>query len=306
MTTTIGRDLTGRPTEPRIPAVALEDMTEAQRALANIGASNVIRTLVRRDDLVTAMGPLGQALLFSRRTPARARELAILRVALRTGAAYEWANHALGALGAGATEAEIRAVNDPGAAWPDADAALLSAVDELCADDCVSERTWAALRATHEDDEIIEYLMLVGYYRMMAGILNSIGVEPEPGRPGFGEAPSTTDTRPVRPATGAGGTPEGTWDIVFHHPAGDQDVALVMAVREGRISGSVANKANGISTTISDGTADGPRFSCTTTLTEPVALDIAYDGTVDGDSVYGDITVNGMGKYSFDGTRATD
>ncbi|QWF83294.1 carboxymuconolactone decarboxylase family protein [Amycolatopsis sp. CA-230715] len=304
MTTRIARDITDRPTEPRIPAVALEDMTEAQRALAGVGASNVIRTLVHRDDLVTAMGPLGQALLFSQRTSARARELAILRVALRAGAAYEWANHTLGALGAGATEAEIRAVNDPEAAWPDADAALLSAVDELCADDCVSERTWSALRAHYAEEEIIEFLMLVGYYRMMAGVLNSIGIEPEPGRPGFGEAPSTPAPRPARTATGAGGSPDGTWDIVFHHPAGDQDVTLVMAVHDGRITGSVANRANGISTTITDGTADGPRFSCTTALTEPVTLDVAYDGTVDGDSVYGDITVNGMGKYTFDGTRA--
>ncbi|GAA1967956.1 carboxymuconolactone decarboxylase family protein [Amycolatopsis minnesotensis] len=304
MTTTIGRDISARPTEPRIPAVALEDMTDAQRALAGIGASNVIRTLVRRDDLVTAMSPLGQALLFSQRTSARARELAILRVALRTGAAYEWANHTLGALGAGATEAEIRAVNDPDATWADADAALLRAVDELCADDGVSESTWAALRATHDDEEIIEYLMLVGYYRMMAGVLNSIGIEPEPGRPSFGEVPVAKEARPSRTPSGAGGTPDGTWDIVFHHPAGDQDVTLVMAVHGDRITGSVANRVNGISTTITGGTADGPRFSCTTVLTEPVSLEVSYDGLVDGESIAGDITVNGMGKYTFDGTRA--
>ncbi|MFG2226518.1 carboxymuconolactone decarboxylase family protein [Streptomyces sp. NPDC048644] len=306
MTTTarIGRDLTNRPTEPRILPLALDDMTQAQRALAGIGASTVIRTLVHRDDLVTAMGPLGQALLFSERTSPRDRELAILRVALRTGAAYEWANHTLGALGAGVSEAEIRAVNDPEASWPEADAALLRTVDELCADDCVSDGTWAALRATRDDAEIIEFCLLVGYYRMMAGFLNSAGIQPEPGRPAFGEVPAAAPgTRPAPAAKGAGGTPARTWDLAFHHPSGDQDLTLVMEVRDGRITGSAANRSNGITTTVTDGTADGPRFSYTSVMTEPVRLEISCNGTVDGDSIAGDITVQGTGPFPFDGTR---
>lgn len=304
MTTSVMRDISRRPAAPRIPPVDPAEMTEEQRALAGVGASNVIRTLVRRDDLLGKMNPIGVALLASERTTARDRELAILRVALRTGSAYEWGNHALAARAVGVSDAELRALTDPEASWPDADAALLTAVDELCADDCVSGATWAALRATRDDGEIIEFLMLIGFYRMMAGILNSAGVPSEEGRPAYGQAPAPRAARKAPVATGAGGTPEGTWSIVFHHPAGDQDVTLIMEARDGRITGSATNQDSGLSTEITDGTIDGPRFSCACAMTTPVRMDITYDGVVDGDTISGDVTIKGLGALPFEGARA--
>lgn len=309
MTTPIKRDISERPGEYRIPPVEAADLTDAQRALAGLGASNVIRVLVRHDELLNAMNPIGTQLLTSQRTSMRDRELAILRVALRSGSPYEWANHVPAALAGDATEAEIRALTDPEAAWPDVDAALLRAVDELCADDGVSDATWAALHATRDDVQLIELLVLVGYYRLMAGVLNSVGVQTEPGRPGFGEVPdpaagpSTTSVPPTG-APGAGGTPEGTWAVVFHHPAGDQNLTLVMATHDGRITGSVTNPASGIVADIADGTVDGPRFRCLTILTTPVRLEITYQGMVDGGKVSGQVAIVGAGEYPFDGVRA--
>jgi alkylhydroperoxidase family enzyme len=176
-----------RPTEPRIPPVDPATMTESQRALAPFGMSNVLLTLVRHEDLLRPWLALGGKLLFSGRLPPRDRELAILRVALRTEAEYEWANHVSAALAVGVTGEEIDALPDESASWPDADAALLRAVDELCSDDCVSDGTWAALASSRDDVELIELLMVIGYYRMNAGFLSSLGVQPEPGRPRLGE-----------------------------------------------------------------------------------------------------------------------
>lgn len=139
-----------RPTEPRIPPVDMASMTESQRVLAGIGASNIIRTLVRHKDLLTSWSALGEMLLVRVLLSPRERELAILRVALRTRCEYEWANPTPGALGAGVTETEIDSLSNDSASWSDADAALLSAVDELCSDDCVSDDTWAALKATFD------------------------------------------------------------------------------------------------------------------------------------------------------------
>lgn len=85
-------------------------------------------------------------------------------MASMTESEYEWANHALGALGAGVTETEIDALSNESASWSDADSALFRAVDELCSDDCASDNTWAALKATRDDVEIIEILFVVGYY----------------------------------------------------------------------------------------------------------------------------------------------
>ena len=147
----MSRPSASRPTAPRMSPVDPADLTDSQRVVASIGASNVIRTLVRHPDLLNAWLGLSTKLLFSERLSPRQRELVVLRVAWRTTAPYEWGGHAIAAQAAGMTVTEIRAVVDDSAAWPSSEAALLQAVDELCADNCVSDATWTALQATLVD-----------------------------------------------------------------------------------------------------------------------------------------------------------
>jgi 4-carboxymuconolactone decarboxylase len=307
-----------RPTEPRIPPVDMGSLTESQRAIAGIGVSNVMRTLVRHEDLLWPWLTLAGKLGLGGALAPRDRELVILRVALRTECEYEW-GHVLLALGVGATEAEIQALSDPSAAWSDADAALLHAVDELCSDDCVSNETWATLAATRDDVQIIQILALVGFYRMNAGLLNSMGVQPEPGRPHLREVPSLNvashrQSPPPRPSatgssSGATSTQQtglgvhGTWQIIFHHPTGDQDLTLVMDTSNAGISGSVTNPALGITLPIVEGTVDGNRFSFRAPMQMPVQFEIGYQGIVDDDAISGDITIQGGGTFPFAGTR---
>lgn len=301
----MGTAVGDRPSEPRVTPVDPAELTGPQRALAGIGASNVIRTLVRRDDLLAAMNPLGTALLTAGRMPVRDRELAILRVAWRTRSAYEWGNHVLAALGGGVPDADVTAVADPSATWSDADAALLRAVDELCADDCLTDGTWAALARTRDDGELIELLLVVGYYRLMAGVLNSLGVPVEEGRPALGatlERPPSVPARPV-PAGDAAGDPDGRWDVTFHHPAGDQRLTLVLRADGGRLTGSATNAVNGLAVDVAQGTVDGGRFSFTAVLTEPMRLEMTYTGAVSGDSMAGAIAIRGVGDFPFDGVR---
>jgi alkylhydroperoxidase family enzyme len=242
-----------------MPPVDPADLTDSQRALAGIGASNVIRTLVHHPDLLNAWLGLGTKLLFSERLPARERELVVLRVARRTSAAYEWGGHALGAQAAGLTASEIRGVLDDTYTWSNSEAAFLHAVDELCADSFVSDTTWAELSATRDDQQLIEVLVLTGFYRMNAGILNSLGVQPDPGMPSFGEPPPPPTTTPVHTSTMPAddspgyGDVGGTWHVIFHHPTSDQDLTLVLTVTEGAVSGSVTNAAAGITVAITEG-----------------------------------------------------
>ena len=277
-----------------------------------------MRTLVRHEALLMPWLTLAGTLGTSGRLAPRDRELVILRVALRTECAYEW-THVLLALGVGVTEAEIRALSNASAAWSDADAALLRAVDEVCADDCVSDETWSALAATRDDVQLIELLALIGFYRMNAGILNSMGVQPEPGRPSLGEVPSVSVASPPqslapRPsATGSttaatttqqtGSGVDGTWQIVFHHPAGDQDLALVIDTSNGGVSGSVTNPALGITVPIAEGRVDGNRFSFKPPMKNPVQMEIGYDRIVDRDAISGEIMIQGGGTFPFAGTR---
>ena len=294
-----------RPTEPRIPPLDPTSLTDAQRRLAGIGAPTVILTLVRRADILEAIGPIGAMLLTAGQLSARDRELAILRVALRTRSTYEWGNHVLAALAGRASESEIAAVADESATWSAGDAALLRAVDELCSDYCISDDTWTALREAYTDDEIIEIIYAVGYYQMMAGFLNSAGVQPEPGRAPLGElpdlAPPPAGATPDPDAEGFG-SPEGTWDVTMRHPVGAQELTLVITADDDAVTGSATNKANGITAEITSGTVDGSRISCRTLTTEPIRIETDWRATVTGNSIAGEVTVAG-GAFPFDGLR---
>lgn len=300
-----------RPTEPRIPPVDPESLTESQRAIAGITVSNVLRTLARHEVVLMPWLALAGTLGTAGRLAPRDRELVVLRVALRTDCAYEWA-HAPLALGVGVTVAEIQALSNPSAPWSDADAALLHAVDEVCVDNCVSDETWSALAATRDDVQLIELLALIGFYRMNAGMLNSMGVQPEPWSPRLGEVPSiSVASRPQPPAPRQSATTaqqtgrgiDGSWQIVFRHPAGDQHLRLAIDTRNGGISGSVTNPALGITLPIVEGSVDGSRFSFRAPMTNPVPLEIGYTGVGDGDTISGEITIQGGGSFPFDGTR---
>lgn len=235
-------------------------MDEEQRKISQVGADTVIQVLSRHPELMKASQPLGAFLLFRGKLDPRIRELAILRVALRCDAPYEWANHVPAAIGGGATEAEA----DPAAPWAPADDAVLRAVDEVCADVYVSDETWAA----HDHSPVVH------------------------------------SARPPRESTGEVPV-DGTWKITFEHPGGNQDLLLTLETADGAVTGSVANGQQGITVPVVDGTIDGDHLSFTAPMTKPIQIDIAVEGTIDGDSFTGKVTIAGGGTFPFSGTRAT-
>jgi alkylhydroperoxidase family enzyme len=68
-------------------------------------------------------------------------------------------------------------VDDAG--WSPFDATLMRAADELHADACLSDATWAALVERYDERQLIEVPMVVGHYHMVAFALNSLGVQVE-------------------------------------------------------------------------------------------------------------------------------
>jgi hypothetical protein len=65
----------------------------------------------------------------------------------------------------------------------------IALVGELHTSDVASEATWAGLSAAFDDAALVELLLLPGFYRMLAGFLNSAGVQLEPDAPGWPEPP---------------------------------------------------------------------------------------------------------------------
>src|SRR5262249_39058754 len=114
----------------------------------------------------------------------RDREIAILRQAWDCGADYQWAMHAEMAIDAGLTSDEIRHIpTAPDAGeWAPHELAIIRAVDEL--DSCcrVSDDTWNTLAAHYDERQMIELLVLVGNYRLLAYVFNAVGIPPPGGQ----------------------------------------------------------------------------------------------------------------------------
>jgi AhpD family alkylhydroperoxidase len=108
-------------------------------------------------------------------------ELVILRVSVNCGCDYEWGHHVVIGRRTGLNDTQIARVADgPDAdGWSEHERAVLRAVDELAADQVISDQTWDQLRARYDARQLIELCLLAGHYAMLAGTLNSLGVQPE-------------------------------------------------------------------------------------------------------------------------------
>jgi 4-carboxymuconolactone decarboxylase len=152
---------------------------------------NIFRTLVKHPDLADRFNRFGGYLLLKGLVPARERELVILRVGWRCGSVYEFGQHTLMSRPAGITEDEIaRIATEAKDGWADADWDLIVFADELCTTNTVSDQTWERLAARWSEEELIELLLLAGFYRLVSGFLNAVGVELDPGVPGWPGDPS--------------------------------------------------------------------------------------------------------------------
>ncbi len=184
---------TGRPTNARIEPVVEPD-AELQEILAGTltldgTPLNIFGVLGRHPKLLKRFNLLGGFLLNKGLIPEREREIVILRIGWNARARYEFGQHTLIGRRCGLTDAEIVALTHPADDhdWSDDDRALIALADELADDDCVGDATWQRLASRWDDAELVELLVLAGFYRMVSGFLNSAGVQLDEGVPGFPE-----------------------------------------------------------------------------------------------------------------------
>jgi len=150
---------------------------------------NIFGVLGRHPKLLKRFNLLGGFLLNKGLVPEREREIVILRIGWNARARYEFGQHTLIGRRCGLTDAEIVALTLPATDhdWSDDDRALIALADELADDDCVGDGTWQRLANRWDDAELVELLVLAGFYRMVSGFLNSAGVQLDDGVPGFPE-----------------------------------------------------------------------------------------------------------------------
>lgn len=132
------------------------------------------------------------SLLDGRLISLREREIVINRTCALAGCEYEWGVHVTAfARKAGLTAQEIAAtcaLEATAETWSAAEEALIAVVEELHAAARISDTGFTALRVWYDDAQVLEILMLCGFYRMVAYIANGLNLPLEPNGARFKEA----------------------------------------------------------------------------------------------------------------------
>lgn len=180
-----------RPTSARIRPLTADNYDPESKALIDsfhsTSTDSTFYTLARHPKLLRTWMPFAAYMAVKAELPPRIRELTMLRTGWNCRSEYEFGQHAALARRVGVTDEEIaRVERGPDAeGWTELESGMLRAADELHADACISDDTWGLLAQYLNDRQLIEVPLLVGQYHMVGYMLNSLGIEREPGLGGF-------------------------------------------------------------------------------------------------------------------------
>jgi alkylhydroperoxidase family enzyme len=144
---------------------------------------NIFRMLAHAEANMIPALRFGSSILARQKLSAVNRELLILQAAQLEGGAYEWRQHVPIALGVGAAQAQIDAVergtyDDP--ALNDAERALLVFGREVVERVRVDEAVFAGVRQHFSNQEIVESIITLGFYMMMARLTEATETDLDP------------------------------------------------------------------------------------------------------------------------------
>lgn len=201
-TGSISFDLAARQTHvvgdgPRIAAIDNSDVDAEAHALvtrirASAGAGpaaimpEYMRTVLKHPDIFRCQMEMGAA-IFKGRIPPRERELAVLRCGWLCRAPFEWGEHVDIGKRYGLSDEEVERVTQGSSApgWTEHEAAILRGVEELIADQALSDATWNVLAKSWDEAQMIEFPMMVGQYVATAFLQNSLRIPLASDNPGL-------------------------------------------------------------------------------------------------------------------------
>jgi alkylhydroperoxidase family enzyme len=141
----------------------------------------LVRCLQKHPALAKRLRTMGEGLYLEARLPARVRTIAILRICALVGCRYEWGGQAAfwGPI-AGVSDDECDAlVTGEHRDWSTSEHTLIGAVDEIEATGSWSDTTWEALGRNLDDEQRIELLVAVGWYRTVCTLCNGLALPVE-------------------------------------------------------------------------------------------------------------------------------
>jgi alkylhydroperoxidase family enzyme len=154
---------------------------KAREALASVPPLNIFRMIAHAETAVRPWLRFGGAILTRLQLDPQLRELAILQVAHQAEAEYEWVQHVAIARHVGVTDAQIDAIRnnatDDDPALGDQQRAILAFTGELIDRPRVSDPTFAAVNRWLTPREIVELMLTIGQYLMLARVMTTLELE---------------------------------------------------------------------------------------------------------------------------------
>ncbi len=176
----------------RMPPIPAEKMTAAQKkAAADLAAGRrgsvrgPFHAYLRSPNLMDRVQKLGEYIRYDCPIDLRVRELAALVTARHWTQQYEWHSHAPHALKAGLKSAIIEAIAEgrrPAGMAGDEEI-VHDLVTELLVNKGVSDPTYARALKQFGEGGVVELISVVGYYAMLAMVMNVARTAIADGRP---------------------------------------------------------------------------------------------------------------------------
>jgi alkylhydroperoxidase family enzyme len=169
---------------PRIPYPDLDKAgAEAREMLGRLPkVPNIFKMMAHAETCVKPVMKLGGTLLGKLQLDPKLRELCLLHAVKLAGGEYEWVQHVPIARDLGCSDAQIAALDkgDDGAACFDArEKAALCFTREVVVDVRASEGVLSEARKHLSEREIVELILMAGFYVMLARLTETLGVETE-------------------------------------------------------------------------------------------------------------------------------
>jgi len=144
---------------------------------------NIFRMMAHAETCFRPMLRLGSAILAEQRLSAKLRELAILEVAHLSRAEYEWVQHVGIARAAGVSKEQVEALargDIDASCFDETERIVLRFTSQVVRDAEASEATFAAVQKQLSPQEIVELIVAIGFYMMMARLMRTLAVDMDP------------------------------------------------------------------------------------------------------------------------------
>jgi len=160
----------------RIPLVEPQDLTPEQArvyATSPSGKLNIFRLLAHGRTVYPGFSLMTQAIFAQLSIPPAEREIVVLGVLHLDRGSYEWAQHVQIAQDMGIAREKVEAIaqdrfDDP--VFDSREAALLAFTRQVVKTVRVDDRTFAAVAAFYDPQQIVETLFTIGVYMMILRI----------------------------------------------------------------------------------------------------------------------------------------